>query len=468
MIGLELVRSTEEDARLVKAWRNNPETLKASFDQEPKVWESFWPEFQRDYFSTLHLPPLFALHEGKRVAFLRFRPMQDERYPLRRACDISINIAPEERGKGLAVPILKAALHFVREQGMDDCFAEIKRDNIASQKAFARAGFDLLGGKKVFKSVVRLTPLGPERVFIIAEAGSNWRMGNTKRDLAMAHSLIEGAVEAGADAIKFQTYHADGVYVKNAGSSDYLSEAGIQEDIHEIFSDLSMPYEMIPQLAESCKRQGIVFMATPFSPKDFAAVDPFVTTHKIASYELSHLRLLELAAKSGKPLILSTGAALPEDIRWAVETFKNGGGGPLTLLQCTAKYPAPFSSLNLRVLPWLKAQFGVAVGLSDHSRDPIRAPTAAVALGATVIEKHYTLDNRLPGPDHSFSVTPEELKAMVMAIRETEQLLGSGVKEVLQAEEELYDYARRGIQALRDIEVGEDLREGVNIAICVA
>ena len=222
---------------------------------------------------------------------------------------------------------------------------------------------------------------GKDRVFIIAEAGSNWRMGTPKRDMAMARALIDVAVEAKADAVKFQTYRPETVYVSNAGSSDYLSKAGIKEDIAEIFSDLAMPYEMISELAAYCGKSGIQFMSTPFSAADFAAVDPFVTVHKIASYEISHLRLIELAARSGKPLIMSTGASVEDDIDWAIQTFRANGGTELALLQCTASYPAPMDSLNLRVIPWLAQRFGVFSGLSDHSRDPTIGPVAAVALG---------------------------------------------------------------------------------------
>lgn len=307
--------------------------------------------------------------------------------------------------------------------------------------------------------------IGRDRVFIIAEAGSNWRMGTPKRDLAMAKALIDVAVAAGADAVKFQTYRPESVYVENAGSSDYLSDAGIKEDIRVIFEDLSMPLEMVPELAAYCGSEGIQFMSTPFSPADFAAVDPFVEVHKIASYEISHLRLIELAAQSGKPLIQSTGGATMEDIAWAVDTFRNNGGSQLVLLQCTARYPAPLSTLNLRVLPHLAQSFGVIVGLSDHSRDPVAAPAVAVALGARVIEKHYTLDNRLPGPDHSFALTPAELGTMVAAIRNAEACLGDGVKRVQFEEEELRSYAQRSLQAIRLIRQNETLHEDVNVAI---
>lgn len=307
--------------------------------------------------------------------------------------------------------------------------------------------------------------VGADHVFVIAEAGSNWRAGTPARDLAMARALVDVASEAGADAVKFQTYRPETVYVANAGRSDYLSDAGITEDITAIFADLAMPYEMIPVLADYAREQGIQFMSTPFSAADFAAVDPYVDVHKIASYEISHTRLIEMAARSGKPLIQSTGGASPADIQWAVETFRANGGTELVLLQCTAHYPASFDALNLRAIPELARTYDVTAGFSDHSRDPIAAPLAAVALGARVVEKHYTLHNRLPGPDHAFAITPPELTRMIEQIRHVEAALGDGIKRVLPEEEELRDFAQRSIQALEEIGEGDELLEGKNIGI---
>lgn len=301
--------------------------------------------------------------------------------------------------------------------------------------------------------------------FIIAEAGSNWRMGTSARDYAMGKALIDVAVEAGADAVKFQTYRPETVYVANAGESDYLAEAGIKQNIREIFADLAMPYELVDSLAAYCQQQGILFMSSPFSVQDFQAVDPHVLIHKIASYEISHIRLLESAAKSGKPLVLSTGASNQGDIRFAVDYFYEMGGKELILMQCTSKYPAPLDTIALKVIPTLKATYNVPVGLSDHSQDPVIAPVGAVALGASVIEKHYTLDKRLPGPDHAFALNPDELKRLVRAVRDMEQALGTAEKFVQHAEEELYSFARRVVQATQPIQQGDILREGVNIDI---
>lgn len=307
--------------------------------------------------------------------------------------------------------------------------------------------------------------MDPERVFIIAEAGSNWRLGTPGRDIKMAKALIDVACEAGADAVKFQTYKPESVYVQHAGQSDYLSNAGEVEPIPEVLKDLSMPYELLAELAKYCNKSHIKFMSTPFSVSDAMAVDPYVNIHKIASYEISHLRLIEFIAKTGKPVILSTGAATYEDIDWAISFFYKTGGRNISLMQATAKYPAPLSTLNLRVIPELKSRFNVPVGFSDHSRDPLIGPITAVSLGALIIEKHFTLHNRLPGPDHSFAVTPNELKRMVEAIRDCEQCLGDGVKRIQEDEKELKRFAQRSIQAIKTIKEGDIFEEGININI---
>jgi sialic acid synthase SpsE len=304
-----------------------------------------------------------------------------------------------------------------------------------------------------------------QHVFVVAEAASNWRLGTPDRDRQMARALVNVAVEAGADAVKFQTYRARDTYVVDAGASDYLADLGIHRSINEIFVDLEMPYELVGEIAADCHRAGIEFMSTPFSVADAEAVDPYVRRHKVASYEINHVRLLQWLAATGKPLIISTGAATEDDIDYCLTTVRGAGAQDITLLQCTSSYPAPPDSLNLTAIPWLGQRFGVPAGFSDHSRDPIVGPVAAVALGATVIEKHFTIDNRLPGPDHAFALEPEELTAMVRAIRAAEQARGDGVKAVGSHETELRRFAVRAIQATRDIEPGDSLVEGDNIDV---
>lgn len=290
-------------------------------------------------------------------------------------------------------------------------------------------------------------------------------MGTPKRDLAMGHALIDVAKAAGCDAVKFQTYKAQTVYVANAGASDYLAESGIQESINDIFDDLSMPYEMIEKLAIYARGKKIDFMSTPFSTADADAVDPFVQLHKIASYEISHTELQSHLAAKGKPIVFSTGASTYDDIDFAVEHLTRSGAKQLAILQCTAKYPASLDDINVAEIPALAARYDVPVGLSDHSREATIAPAAAVALGASIIEKHYTLDNRLPGADHPFALEPDELKSLVDAVRATERARGRAGKHVSDAERELYAFARRGLQATRSIAVGDIFRLGDNVAI---
>ncbi|MEX0861706.1 N-acetylneuraminate synthase family protein [Nitrosopumilus sp.] len=305
----------------------------------------------------------------------------------------------------------------------------------------------------------------PNHVFVIAEAGSNWKCGTFEEDLQCAKHLIEIAAKSGADAVKFQIYRPETLYAENAGQSDYLSEKGMNQEINDIFKNLSMPYEMIPQLADYSKQHGIEFMSTPFSVKDAVEVNPYVSIHKIASYEINHVRLLEFLAKTKKPIIISTGASTFEEIDFAVNLLKKNGNEHIKILQCTSKYPCPIKALNLSVIPKINSRYDLPVGLSDHSIDPILAPIMAVAFGAIIIEKHFTMDRTLPGPDHPFALIPNELEMMVKAIRNAELAKGSGDKQVLNEELELKQFATRSLQALKPIKKGETLVEGVNFDV---
>ncbi len=305
----------------------------------------------------------------------------------------------------------------------------------------------------------------PNHTFIIAEAGSNWKCGSYEEDLNQAKQLIKVAAKAGADAVKFQTYKPETIYVPDAGKSDYLSEYGYREDINSIFEYLSMPYKMIPELAKYARQEKIIFMSTPFSISDAKEVDPYVPIHKIGSFEINHVRLVEFLALTKKPILISTGASTYDEIDFVVDLVRKNGNNNLSLMQCTSKYPCPLEALNLSVIPEMKSRYKVTIGFSDHSTDPIIAPVIAVGLGATIIEKPFTLDRELPGPDHPFSLIPSELELMIKSIRNTERAKGSGKKEILKEEMELRQFAKRSIQAIKDINKGEILREGVNFDI---
>ena len=293
-------------------------------------------------------------------------------------------------------------------------------------------------------------------VFVIAEAGSNHN-----GDLTMALELIDAAAQAGADAVKFQTFAADRLYPKSAGTSDYL---GSETPIYDIIAAMEMPQDWLPTLRDRAHDAGLAFISSPFHEEAVDILDPYVDAFKIASYELTHEPLLEAVADRGRPVILSTGASTLSEARGAVEKLRSSGCEALIVLQCTAAYPTPLEAANVRAVATLARELDVLTGLSDHTRDPTAAPMAATALGAVVIEKHFTLDNDLPGPDHAFAVEPDELERLVQGVRRTEAVLGSGDTDVDPVEHELRHFARRSIFATRAIAKGEPFsRENVDI-----
>ena len=293
--------------------------------------------------------------------------------------------------------------------------------------------------------------------FVIAEAGSNWRTRDIKTSIKRAKKMIHVAKASGADAIKFQTYSPGKVYVPNAGNSNYLSKSGINKSINQIFDQFSMPHNVLNELSDYCKKQKIQFMSTPFSVSDAKAVNKFVKIHKIASYEINHLSLLKFLAGTNKPIIVSTGAATPQKILYAIKTLKKFGAKQIFLLQCTAAYPAPIHSLNLSSIPKLKEEFKIPVGFSDHSIDPIVAPLLAIGYGATIIEKHFTLNRKFAGPDHAFAIEPQDLKKLISSIRDADTAKGTGKKTVEKSEKELERFATRSVQATTTIHKGDKL-----------
>jgi N-acetylneuraminate synthase len=302
--------------------------------------------------------------------------------------------------------------------------------------------------------------IGPgEPVYIVAEAGSNHN-----GSLEQALRLIDAAADAQADAVKFQQFKAAKLYPRSAGATDYLN---IPRSIYDIIREMEAPDEWVPRLASYCRERGLAFLSSPFDEESVDLLDPWVPAFKVASYEMTHAPLLRHIARKGKPMIVSTGGAVLDEVQRTVEIIRDAGNDQIVLLQCTAKYPTPLDAINARALVALREATGLPTGLSDHSRDPVIAPVVAVALGACLIEKHFTLSNRLPGPDHAFAVEPAELHMLVRCVREAEQTLGHGRKETLPEEQELREFGRRSIFARRDIQAGERLStESVAVLRC--
>jgi N-acetylneuraminate synthase len=294
--------------------------------------------------------------------------------------------------------------------------------------------------------------IGPSApCYVIAEAGSNHN-----GSLAQALALIDVASDAGADAVKFQGFRARTLYPPTAGKSEYL---GDERPIYDIIAAMEMPLEWLPVLAEHCRRRSVHFLCTPFDEAWVAALDPHVPAFKVASYEMSHLPLVRRVLACGKPTFISTGASALGEVLKVVELAREVGNEQIVLLQCTAAYPTPPADVNARAMVTIREATGCHVGLSDHSRDPLVAPVVAVALGAVAIEKHFTLSNRLPGPDQPFAVEPDELRRLVRGVREAEAVLGPGVKDVLAVERELHAFARRSLFTVRAITAGETFSE---------
>lgn len=314
-------------------------------------------------------------------------------------------------------------------------------------------------------------------VFIIAEAGVNH---NGSAELACR--LVNVAADAGADAVKFQTFKADELASAAAPKAEYQKQTtGNADSQLDMLRRLELDNEAHLKIADTCRQRGIEFMSTAFDigSLHFLTEKTGVRRLKIPSGEITNGQLLLQAAKTGLPLIVSTGMSTLEEIEMALGVIAFGMTAPdqqpsraafqrafasdagrnalqasVTLLHCTTEYPAAFEEVNLRAMETLRSRFGLPTGLSDHSPG-IAVATAAAALGAVLIEKHFTLDRALPGPDHRASLEPAELTAMIQSIREVTRAIGDGIKRPMPSESKNISIARRSLVALRPINKGE-------------
>lgn len=303
--------------------------------------------------------------------------------------------------------------------------------------SYFRSAFEI-GGRRI----------GPDDpVYVIAEAGANHN-----RDLGLARELIDAAAECGVDAVKFQSY-TGALYSGKTPRFEYLNDP---RSPSQLLDAISLPREWHSELAVHARSRSIAFFSTPF---DHDAVDSLaavgVPAMKIASFEIVDLPLIRHAASVGVPIILSAGMATYGEIEDALGSVKAAGNREVALMRCASVYPASAEIMNLRAMATMRDAFGVPVGLSDHTTG-IAVPTAAAALGAELIEKHFTLSRTLEGPDHPFALEPEELRAMVTAVRDVEASLGNGRLEGPSEAEsvEMYRLARSSLHAATDIAAG--------------
>lgn len=288
-------------------------------------------------------------------------------------------------------------------------------------------------------------------VFIIAEAGVNHN-----GDPSLAKKLIDEAVLAGVDAVKFQTFRAETLVSKSAKKAAYQKNTTSKEESqYDMLKKLELDYDIHEELMDYAQERGVMFLSSAFDLESIDLLaDLGIELFKIPSGEITNLPYLKKVAKTGKKLILSTGMSTLSDIDKALEVLRKNGAVDITVLHCNTEYPTPMADVNLKAMNSIQDAFKVPVGYSDHTLG-IEVPIAAVAMGAIMIEKHFTLDKTMEGPDHQASLEPRELATMVQAIRNLEVALGDGVKRLTKSEEKNINIARKSIVAKTAIYEGE-------------
>ena len=291
-------------------------------------------------------------------------------------------------------------------------------------------------------------------VFIIAEAGVNHN-----GSFGLACKLVDAAKAAGADCIKFQTFKSENLVSHTALKAEYQKESTGEGAQIDMLKKLELSYEEFLALKDYCDKTGICFLSTPFDLDSIEFLNmidmPF---WKVPSGEVTNYPYLVALAKTGKPVVMSTGMCDIIEIREAINVLRENGTKEIKLLHCNTEYPTPFEDVNLRAIQTMRDSFGLEVGYSDHTRG-IEVPVAAVALGATVIEKHFSLDRNMEGPDHKASLEPDELRKMVTSIRNIERALGNGDKIPSPSEKKNLTVARKSIVAAKKIKAGDILTE---------
>lgn len=296
--------------------------------------------------------------------------------------------------------------------------------------------------------------------YIIAEAGVNHN-----GDVEIAKQLCLAAKSAGADAVKFQTWITDNIITKNVKQADYQAEnTGKDESQYDMLKKLELTFDQFREIKSYCEEIGIQFASTADDEEslDFL-VDLGIPFIKVGSGDVGNISYLRYIGSKKRPVILSTGMSTLADVEVSLKALREGGATDIKLLHCTTNYPCPFDSVNLKAMDTLHNAFGLEVGYSDHTVG-IEVPVSAVARGATIIEKHFTLDCNMEGPDHLASTEPEEFKKMVDSIRNIEKALGTGIKEPTAAEKDISKVVLKRIVAKRAIKVGDIITDD---SICV-
>jgi len=285
--------------------------------------------------------------------------------------------------------------------------------------------------------------------FIIAEAGINHN-----GDLRIAKKLVDYAKDAGADAVKFQTYKTENLVTKSLDLVEYqIKNIKEKKSQFKMLKNLELTYNDFFILKKYCDKKKIIFLSTPHSYDAIDFLEDLVPAYKMGSGDITNIPALKHVAKKGKPIILGTGMSTLKEVKYAIETIKTQGNKQIIVLHCTTSYPCPIDQVNLNAMITMKNELGCIVGYSDHTLGTI-VPIIATAIGANVIEKHLTIDKKLPGPDHKSSLNPREFKIMISKIRETEKILGSFDKKPTKDEENIKQLIRKSLVTKKELKKG--------------
>lgn len=453
------VEKNDKNAKLLMEWRNDEITREMSFNQDLKMWDIFKNEFYNNYFNnTIH--PLFAVLNDDKIGLVSFVDDKDTKELI-----ININISPEHRGKKLGSIIIKNAIDYIKNNYKlnHNIIAHIKDKNIPSIKTFEKVGFKfqekyIKNNETIlkYKYIMQSLKIGNSIIsnesptYIIAELSANHN-----QKLENAIQLIKEASKCGANAIKLQTYTPETITLNC--KKDYFQIKGTlwnNQYLYDLYDKAYTPWEWHKELKEEANKLGMDLFSSPF---DVTAIDYLelldFPAYKIASCEITDHILIKRIAQTGKPVIISSGMASKEELKEAVDLLKQNGCNQICMLKCTSAYPAKPEDANLITMKDMAESFNVISGLSDHTLG-IEVPVTSVALGAKVIEKHFTLSRDSGSPDDAFSLTPEEFKLMVDSIRIAEKSIGKITYGGVKSEDDCKNF-RRSLFVCKDIKKGE-------------
>jgi pseudaminic acid synthase len=466
MIQIIEVEKNDANGKLIMEWRNNIDTRNNSYNTNIFIWNDFKHIFYEKYF--IHsVPPLFVLYENKKICFIGCRNT-DINYDI----EISVNLDPQYRNKKISGKIIEYTISYIKKYYplTNNIIAEIKIENIASNKIFIKNNFKYIATNVIKNNIMNIYNYNMKEcknntftinnrkigdgypTYIIAELSCNHN-----QDINLAYKLIDAAKDCGADAVKLQTYTPDTITIdcdKPIFKDCLKGTLWEGNTLYQLYSKAYTPWEWHKELKEYANSKGLDLFSSPF---DVTAVDFLETidfpAYKIASFEITDHILIKRIAQTGKPVIISSGMASLSELNDAISLLRENGTTQIAMLKCTSAYPAKPEDANLNTIKHMIDTFNVVGGLSDHTLG-IEVPIASVVLGGRIIEKHFKLTDDSGSEDDAFSLKPEEFKKMVDSVRTVEKTLGNIHYDGVNSESKSKKF-RRSLFIVKDIKKGE-------------